>query len=238
MTCLWHVERARGSGRWFVGLQPSRINVLAPPGVRLHRAERCESGSGVAGWRHAVWLPHLHQHHPMIDRDQPDLLRPISTRTALRLLPEGLWEIVWQLLFAQLLSARAFGEADDGRLASEELARAGAVTALWIEGELRAAFPDRSQQLDRALLTSEPPLEIPDTVEQLLSASCALRSHRRDERAPTRTAQRLSIHVGDQQSACRNIGRFDTLLNREQMSEEPFEDEDALERVGESIRLI
>jgi hypothetical protein len=237
MRGTWRIERAVGAGRWFVALQRSRISVLAPPGVRLHHNDRWrELHHGVAGWRRATWPVHRGESLPVIDRDPPELVRPLTTRTALRLLPEGFHDLVWQMLYAQLLSARAFGRPVTGRLALEELARAGATTALWLESELRAAFPHRVDELDRDLRAPAMLLdEVPDTPEQLLAGACRHRPHQQEERVRRPAKRPYSHATGRQPGVCSasHVDVFDDYALNDQL----FYDEDLLAAAIDSVQL-
>lgn len=169
----WNVElSAYGDGFWFVYVSEAITAVILPPGARFHMYDRrhgIEDGS--AGWRRALWHSRRADHRPTIDRDLPDEVCEIDTRTVLEILTPELHELVWDTLRAQLRHARVHGRAARNHARPEDAARAGALAVRWLEDEMRNAFPDRAGQLDK----TEPsdvwatPCAIPDTPAELLA---------------------------------------------------------------------
>jgi hypothetical protein len=146
----WHPEPATdGQGSWLVRVDASRISVIAPPAVALgRRAEPPRREAHLpGGWRLAVWA-----HHPdqelSIDEDPPATVREVDTATVLILIDTELHEFVWSCLWAQLQIARQVGRRRLGKVPSEDPARAGALSAAWIQHELTRAFPSRAHLLE------------------------------------------------------------------------------------------
>jgi hypothetical protein len=146
----WHPEPAAdGQGFWFVGLDVSCVNVIAPPAVALgRRAEPPRRDAQIpGGWRWATWT-RPEDRELSIDQDPADVVRELDTTGVLILIGDELRELVWSCLWAQLQIARQVGRQSPGHVPSEDLARAGALSAAWIQHELARAFPDRTPLLE------------------------------------------------------------------------------------------
>ena len=146
----WHPEpTADGVGFWLVGLETLRVHVIAPPAVALNRhAEPQRHNPAVPnGWRWAIWS-RQDGLEPSIDEDPPGRVSEIDTTTVLYLIDDELHERVWSCLWAQLQIARQIGKRRPGNVLEEDLARAGAFSATWLQDEMSRAFPNRSALLE------------------------------------------------------------------------------------------
>jgi hypothetical protein len=175
MRVRWRRERAScGNATWLVGIEPARVSVLAPPGVPISRFEELEAEllHGAPGWRWAVWDRRASDHWPVIDSEAPDAMREIDTVDVLRLLHEELHEHVWSCLWSQLQVARGFGHPELGRVAAEDLARAGAISVTWLTDELARGFPERAYLLDLPVASGDAGVsaEAPDDPAELVGA--------------------------------------------------------------------
>jgi hypothetical protein len=200
----WIVERSiLGSTYWLVCATQAVITAILPPGARVHRHDRRHRLDGCDGWRRAVWRARQADHQPSIDRDPPDDLREISTKSVLELLSDDLHELVWATLESQLRAARAHGRAAPGHALPEEAARAGALAVRWLEDEMRSGFPERAA----ALLDAAPDDEwlpdlVPDTVEELLAlmpCGASAAPPQREPQPASRDAPRPAQRAGGSQ---------------------------------------
>jgi hypothetical protein len=149
----WHREQATdGNGFWFVSPESSRVDVLAPPATALgRRAEPSRRNAQLpSGWRWATWLRQEDQ-ELSVDEDPPDAVREVDTATVLVLLDAESHELVWSCLWGQLQIARQIGRQSPGQVPSEDLSRAGALSAVWLQRELARAFPKRAALLEPAI---------------------------------------------------------------------------------------
>ena len=196
----WHSEAATdGHGFWLVGLETYRVHVIAPPAVALNRhAEPCRRGSAIPrGWRWAIWTRHEGL-EPSIDEDPADKVSEIDTTTVLLLIDDELHERVWSCLWAQLQIVRQIKKQRPGHVLEEDLARAGALSATWLQHELARAFPER-------LALLEPNIDLDDCNLQgdsvQLISSCLRTPDHPHEGALLRTIARwLSEKVGTTES--------------------------------------
>lgn len=171
---IWKRElTSYGDATWLVGVEPMRISVLAPPGVTISRQDEREAEllHGAPGWRWAIWSRDAGGRWPSIDRGRPDAMREIDTPGVLRLLGEEQHEFVWSCLWSQLQIARGFGCHEGGRVTSEDLARAGAISAGWLKKEMSRGFPERAHLLETALEESEIMAESPFDPAEFFEAS-------------------------------------------------------------------
>ncbi len=146
----WHPEAtADGVGFWLVGLETHRVHVIAPPAVALsrHAEPRRRNPAVPNGWRWAIWS-RKDDLEPSIDEDPPSKVSEIDTSTVLLLIDKDLHERVWSCLWAQLQIARQIGKRRPGNVPEENLARAGALSASWLQHELSRAFPNRTALLE------------------------------------------------------------------------------------------
>jgi len=146
----WHPEAAvDGVGFWLVGLETQSVHVIAPPGVALsrHTEPRRRNPAVPNGWRWAIWA-RAGESEPLIDEDPPGRVSEIDTSTVLLLIDDELHEQVWSCLWAQLQIARQIGKPSPSQVLEEDLARAGALSATWLQHELARAFPERSALLE------------------------------------------------------------------------------------------
>jgi hypothetical protein len=147
----WHPEPAAdGHGFYLVGLEATGLHVLAPPAVALARpAEpRRRNPATPSGWRWAIWPRQSKTPEPSIDLDPPAEMSEIDTTTVLILIDDALRELVWSCLYSQLRIARQIGRQRPGHVPAEDDARAGALSAKWLQHELARAFPDRAPLLE------------------------------------------------------------------------------------------
>ncbi len=170
MGLAWRTEAAPDGATWFVCVEPERLSVLAPPGVTISpRTEReAEALHGAPGWRWAIW-GRSDDRRPVIGRDDPDAVREVDTPTALHLLGAHNRDVVWTCLWAQIAIARQFGRRPQGRPISEDLARAGAVSAAWLRDEMMRGFPERAHLLAPSETDLELDPEPPDDAAALFA---------------------------------------------------------------------
>jgi hypothetical protein len=101
-----------------------------------------------SGWRWAIWSRQGKGLEPSIDVDPPAEVSEIDTAAALILIDDALRELVWSCLYSQLRIARQIGRQRPGHVPAEDHARAGTLSAKWLQHELARAFPDRAPLLE------------------------------------------------------------------------------------------
>jgi hypothetical protein len=157
----WRIEPAlRGVGRWFVLRRPDAVRVLAPPGVALNTTSGAVDASG--GWKLGEWSRSVWD-EPSIDERAPSLVTELSTYEALDLLGEEWAAEIFNLMADQLEIAREIGSPPAGEPPREELSRAGAQAASWLESELADAFPHRAAEVGLRDRGGPLPVSVPDS---------------------------------------------------------------------------
>jgi hypothetical protein len=182
MNAYWRREFAADANAiWFVGVEASRLSVLAPPGVSVSRRMEIglDSRQQAFGWQWAVWGRESPEEWPMIDEDLPNATREIDTVGVLRLVGDELHELVWRCLWAQLQVARRVGRQRPDTVPSEDLARAGALSAAWLSDQLAHAFPNRVHLLDGygPGYVLDGAATAPDDAGELVQPLCSDRHH-------------------------------------------------------------
>jgi hypothetical protein len=177
----WHQEHPTdGQGFWLVNLEASHLDVIAPPAVALgRRAEPPRRNRGFpSGWRWATWARPDDAPCPSIDDDPPGVVREIDTAAVLILIDPVLHELVWSCLWSQLQIARQIGRQAPGQVLAEDLARAGALSATWLQRELARAFPKRVSLLEPDIPPScDPHLDSVELVPLGSRAGCLNSAH-------------------------------------------------------------
>jgi hypothetical protein len=155
---------APDGGIWFTSDSDTRMEILAPPGVRITATEPSDpfAPGAVPGWRRAS----------LLDEGEGDPLslhvawtHRISTREAATLLGERWIGEVQGILIGQLHLAASVGRRPDGCPADDELARAGSIAATWILAELRGAFPAQRWEMPGGEMHME---QVPNFSDELL----------------------------------------------------------------------
>lgn len=191
----WQREPAgNGQGSWLVGLETSCLHVIAPPAVALSRCAepRRRNPSLPNGWRWAIWQRQDNGQEPLIDEESPAMVREIDTPTVLILIDAELHELVWSCLWSQLQIARQIGRQSPGHVPAEDLSRAGALSATWLQHELARAFPERTALLEGNTDYNESDFQVDpaDLFPSCQRASCV---HQPDESAPLRNLARWFV---------------------------------------------
>lgn len=162
LNTRWRKTDAPDGGIWFISELGTPAGVIAPPGVRISLAERCDpfAPGAVRGWR----LLELGDDCDPLLLDSRDT-SPISTMEAIRLLGPSWVAEVQEIMLSQLQTAASLCKRPDGLPINDELALAGSLATRWILGELDQAFPDVVWQLPDAPPQAEP---VPDFSDEFL----------------------------------------------------------------------